>query len=200
MGSTFQTIADLEATAEEAGALGERVGVWLVAEGIATPEREPSAPDKTWYLPGPRWSHVTDEPRSLGTDGLAVVTGRTVFFGSPGTGGSPICPHCATVVPDRRSSFSRAMDAWWATGVAEVRCPACGRTVPLPAWEWENDFFAFACLGIEHWNGPPLRPAFIAELTEVLGHRTRVLAGRIWRGDGAQPSSRRRSLRRKRLS
>ncbi|MEU0399032.1 hypothetical protein ABZ318_02090 [Streptomyces sp. NPDC006197] len=178
MGSTYQTIADLEATAEEAGALGERVGAWLVAEGIAVPEPEPSDRDKTWYLPGPRWSHVTDERRSLGTDGLAVVTGRTVFFGSPSTGGSPICPHCAAHVP-HDGAFHAAVDAWWATGLADVRCPVCGRTVPLPAWEWENDFFAFAHLGVEHWNGPPLRPAFIAELTEVLGHRTRLLAGKI---------------------
>lgn len=36
MSSHFQTVADLEATAGEAEALGERVGAWLVAEGIAT--------------------------------------------------------------------------------------------------------------------------------------------------------------------
>ncbi|MEV7566237.1 hypothetical protein [Streptomyces tanashiensis] len=179
MGSTFQTVADLEATAEEAEALGERVGAWLVAEGIAAPGRDLSVPGRTAYLPGPRWSHVTDERRYPESDGLAVVTGRTVFFGSLATGGSPVCPHCATVVRGRESAYSDAMDAWWATGVADVRCPACGREVPLPAWEWENDFFAFAHLGIEHWNGPPLRAGFIAELTSVLGHRTRLLAGRI---------------------
>ncbi|MFF0478298.1 hypothetical protein [Streptomyces sp. NPDC004284] len=179
MGDTFQTIADLEATAEEAGALGERVGAWLVGEGIAVPAGD-LMDDKAWYVPGPRWTHVTDERRHLGTDGLAVVTGRTVFFGSPGKGGSPICPHCATVDPDERAVFSTAMDTWWRTGAADVPCPACRRTVPLAAWEWENDFFAFAYLGIEHWNGPFLRPGFIAELTEVLGgHRTRLLAGKL---------------------
>ncbi|MFI8764331.1 hypothetical protein ACIGN6_05365 [Streptomyces sp. NPDC053792] len=181
MSSHFQTVADLEATAGEAEALGERVGAWLVAEGIATAgERELCGHETTVdHPPGPRSSYVTDERPRLGTEGLRVVTGRKVHFGSPSTGGSPVCPHRATVVPDRRPAFSTAMDAWWETGVADVRRPACGRTVPLPAWEWENDFFAFAHLGIEHWNGPPLRPGFIAEPTATLGHRTRVLAGRI---------------------
>ncbi|MFB7453275.1 hypothetical protein [Streptomyces sp. NPDC056194] len=118
MSSRFETIADPEATADEAGALGERVGVWLVAEGIAAPD--PTVDDdKTWYRPGPRWSHVAEERRHLGTDGLAVVTGRTVFFGSPSTGGSPICPHCTTHVSAPPSSPNRPRSS--------VTAPACSR-------------------------------------------------------------------------
>ncbi|MFJ4341849.1 hypothetical protein [Streptomyces sp. NPDC088915] len=181
MGSHYQTIVDLDATPEEAEALGARVAAWLVEEGIAVAEEGFSHHDRPVLTPGPRWSYVTDERRWLSTDGLAIVTGRTVFFGSMGIGGSAVCPHCAEVASgeDERLPFSEAMDTWYATGEAAVRCPACRRSVPLPAWEWENDFFAFAHLGIEHWNGPPLRPEFIAEVTRVLGHRTRLVAGKI---------------------
>ncbi|MFF5636038.1 hypothetical protein [Streptomyces sp. NPDC012825] len=48
----------------------------------------------------------------------------------------------------------------------------------MPAWEWENDCFAFAYLGVEHGNGPPLRPEFVAGVARVLGRRTRLLAGK----------------------
>ncbi|MGW8766282.1 hypothetical protein ACWGN5_27720 [Streptomyces sp. NPDC055815] len=178
MGSSFQAVADLEVTASEAGGLGDRVGAWLVAEGIVAAEHAPAQDGRTLYLPGPGWARATDARPYPGTE-WAVVTGRTVFFGSPGSDGSPICPHCATVVTGRRSAFSTAIDIWWETGTADVPCPACGRTVPLPAWEWENDFFAFAHVGVEHWNGPPLRAGFIAERTRLLGHRTRLLAGKI---------------------
>ncbi|MFC8294883.1 hypothetical protein [Streptomyces sp. NPDC057250] len=181
MGSHYQTIVDLDATPEEAEALGARVTAWLVEEGIAVAGEGFSHHDRPVLTPGPRWSCVTDERRRPSTDGLAVVTGRTVFFGSPSTGGSPVCPHCAETASgeDERLSFSGAMDDWYATGGAAVRCPGCRRAVPLPAWEWENDCFAFAYLGIEHWNGPPLRPEFVAELTRVLGHRTRPLSGKV---------------------
>ncbi|MFE5729702.1 hypothetical protein ACFQ7A_02145 [Streptomyces sp. NPDC056528] len=180
MGSHYQTIVDLDATPEEAEALGARVAAWLVEEGIAVAGEGFSHHDQSVLTPGPRWSCVTDERRRLSTDGLAIVTGRTVFFGSMSTGGSPVCPRCAEVASGEgeRSSFSEAMDTWYATGEAAVRCPACRRTVSLPAWEWENDCFAFAYLGVEHWNGPPLRPEFVSGVARVLGHRTRLLVGK----------------------
>ncbi|MFC9393156.1 hypothetical protein ACFTWS_08345 [Streptomyces sp. NPDC057027] len=96
MSSHFETIADLEATADEAGALGGRVGAWLVAR------------DRRAAVPG---------------------DGR----------------------PGRRHRTHGVLR------LAEHR-----RLTDLPAL-----------------HDPRLRPAFIAELTEVLGHRTRLLTGRI---------------------
>ncbi len=45
MGSHYQTIVDLDATPEEAEALGARVAAWLVEEGSRSRER--SSPTTT---------------------------------------------------------------------------------------------------------------------------------------------------------
>ncbi|MFE5518886.1 hypothetical protein ACFQ9Q_14340 [Streptomyces virginiae] len=168
--TSFQTIVDLDATAEDAVAHGERVAAWLVREAIV------GLPD---HAPGPRWEQATGFREASGSDGLTVVTGRTVFF-SPQHVGPPVCPYCAmTFGEGHRKTFSPAMDEWWDTGCAEVPCPACGRVVPLAAWEWPGDGLAFAYLGFEFRNGPALLPEFVAELSRVLGHRTRFVRGRI---------------------
>lgn len=187
MGDYFQTIVDLDATAEEAEGRTERVVAWLVAEDVVLAERRYYMLGKLVYSPGPRWAEMTEEPRREGADGLAVVTGRTVFFGSLGSDGSPVCPRYSeaaaigrwTAAEGARDPFSEAMDTWYATGAAEVRCPACGRPVPLPEWTWEHDRFAFAYLGFEFWNGARLLPRFMAGFGRVLGHRIRVVAGKI---------------------
>ncbi|MER5737612.1 hypothetical protein ABT117_18325 [Streptomyces sp. NPDC002262] len=102
------------------------------------------------------------------------------MFFSPQQDGPPVCPHCAATYEDgHREAFSPVMDAWWNTGRGEVPCPACGHTVPLAAWEWDGDGLAFAYLGFESWRGPALLPEFVAELGRVLGHRTRLVRGRI---------------------
>lgn len=182
MGSHHQTTVDLDATAEDAEALAEHTVAWLVAEEIVLAERADCRyGGRPAYLPGARWSQVTDERRYLESDGLAVVTGRTVFFGPLGSDSSPICPRCAEAIAAERTRdpIRWAMDTWYRTGAAEVRCPACGHPAPLPEWAWEHNCFAFAYLGFEFWNGPRLRCEFIAELGRVLGHRTRVVEGKI---------------------
>ncbi|MFF9428605.1 hypothetical protein [Streptomyces sp. NPDC014746] len=170
MSITLQTVVDLDATPEDAVAQGARVTAWLVAEGIVEP------PD---HDPGPRWERATGFRDARGSEGLTVVTGRTVFF-SPQEVGPPVCPRCAQAYREgHREAFSPAMDAWWETGAAQVRCPACARAVPLAAWEWEGEGFAFAYLGFEFRGGPALLPGFVAELSRILGHRTRFVRARI---------------------
>ncbi|MFJ8133875.1 hypothetical protein [Streptomyces hydrogenans] len=170
MSTSFQTIVDLEATAEDAVAHGERVAAWLVGEGIVR------RPDRG---PGPLWERATGFREACGSEGLTVVTGRTVFF-SPQESGGPVCPSCAVAFGEgHREVFSPATDAWWNTGRSDVPCPACGRVVPLAAWEWTGDGLAFAYLGFEFRNGPALLPEFVTELGRVLGHRTRFVRGRI---------------------
>ncbi|WP_426362023.1 hypothetical protein [Streptomyces sp. E-08] len=170
MSSSFQTVVDLDATAEDAVAHGARVAAWLVGEAIV---------ELPQYGPGPRWERATGFREARGSEGLSVVTGRTVFF-SPQHVGPPVCPHCAAVYGEgHREVFSAVMDAWWETGRADVSCPACERVVPLAAWEWAGDGFAFAYLGFEFRDGPALLPEFVTELGRLLGHRTRLVRGRI---------------------
>ncbi|WP_371600783.1 hypothetical protein [Streptomyces sp. NBC_00564] len=81
----------LGVTAEDAGARSEHTVAWLVAEGIVLAERvDCRYGGRPVYLPGARWSQVTRERRYLESDGPAVVTGRTAFFGPLGFDSSPI--------------------------------------------------------------------------------------------------------------
>jgi hypothetical protein len=177
MGDCFQTIADIDATPEEAAALGARVVAWLVAEGIVRAERTYEMLGRPVHAAGPRWDEATEWPQPGGFDGLAVITGRTVFWGCLGSDGSPVCPHCAA--PAATAPWPDALVAWQRTGTAEMRCPACDRWGALPEWTWEDNRFALAHLGFEVWNAARLRPEFVAEFGRVLGHRIRTVAGKL---------------------
>ena len=90
------------------------------------------------------------------------------------------CPRCGRATAadgDLPARLGAAIDRWHQTGSAGVACAAC---VPLPAWDWSDDAFAFAHLGFEFWGWPTLSREFRARLTGFLdGHRTAFLTGRI---------------------
>ncbi|MFD8079906.1 hypothetical protein ACFV3E_45890 [Streptomyces sp. NPDC059718] len=184
MGTYRQTVVDLDASAEEADVWGPRGRDWLEAEGFIRP-----VPwrDGVAHLAGPRWREAVDlvpwdsraRIRELEEEPggeVQVVMGRTVFVAGPDELPSAICPRC-------RCSTSawpvEAVGTWYTTGAADLDCPACARPAPLPDWEWTGDYFAFAHLGFRFDDWPPLRPHFTAAFGQALGHRIRVLTGKI---------------------
>ncbi|WP_425245866.1 hypothetical protein [Streptomyces sp. NEAU-NA10] len=187
MGDTFQAIADRDATPQEAPRLARAVVDWLVAEGIVLAEAEPGwgLGEHPAHPPGPNWHKAVDNARWGAPEGVAVHTERHVFWSNYNSAGPvPVsCPYCGTGVPDRSSAsslLSAAMDEWYKTGTADVECPACARTVPLPAWNWTNDHLAFVHLGFTFWNWPWLSEEFRARVAEFLpGHRTAFLPGKV---------------------
>lgn len=194
MGDHFRTIVDLDAGPQETPRLAERVVEWLVAEGVVHAEL---VPDCVYGQPlgrvsGPNWERaVAPEDIRFGPgDGLAVYSERTVFHGGQGGAEAARCPRCAAttrfdtdegeLIRETWTPFAEAIDSWHETGEAHVDCPACAETVPLPAWTWTDDYFAFAHLGFEFWNWPPLTPEFGARITGLLdGHRTVFIQGKL---------------------
>ncbi|GKQ36585.1 hypothetical protein [Streptomyces sp. A012304] len=182
MGSTFQTIADRDATPEDAPRLARAVVDWLVAEGIVLAEAEPG-----WALgphpvhpPGPHWQKAVEDPRWGHPEGVAVYTGHHVFFSNWNEPGpvAVTCPHCGAGGDE--PLLSTAAERWHVTGEADADCPVCARTVPLTAWNWTNDHLAFVHLGFEFWNWPSLSEEFKARVAELLtGHRTAFLPGKV---------------------
>ncbi|MFI8345563.1 hypothetical protein ACIF8W_36665 [Streptomyces sp. NPDC085639] len=177
MGDHFQTIVDIDAAPGQAQELGARVVAWLVAEGVVCAGQRYEMLGRPVYSPGPRWDEVAQWPARDGCDGLAVVTGRTVFWGSLGCDGAPLCPGCAAPAPT--APWPQAVDDWYRSGVAVLRCPGCGDAQALPEWGWQDDRFALAHLGFEVWNAARLRPEFVAGFARILGHRIRTVAGRL---------------------
>ncbi|WP_372350992.1 hypothetical protein [Streptomyces sp. KL116D] len=77
--------------------------------------------------------------------------------------------------------FKEAVEPWAEGSTIEpVACPSCGRTAPVHAWHWANDYFAFGHLGFTFWNRSKLRPEFLVDLSRRLGgHRTVLLEGKL---------------------
>ncbi|QNE24299.1 MULTISPECIES: hypothetical protein [unclassified Streptomyces] len=94
-----------------------------------------------------------------------------------------LCPEPAAICPNCRSAEpawpGEAVDAWTATGAADLGCAACAHRAPLPQWEWTDDSLAFAHLGFEFDDWPPLHPDFTAALGRTLGHHTRLFERKI---------------------
>ncbi|MER7731708.1 hypothetical protein ABTX80_12575 [Streptomyces erythrochromogenes] len=184
MGTYRQTVVDLEATAAEAVALGERGRKWLEAGGVIRPV--PWRGDVV-HLAGPRWREVVELPawdwRARIEDleeepggEVEVVAGRTVFHSALSGAPAAICPHCRHTDPTWPGG---AVDAWHTEGAADLRCSACARRSPLPHWDWTDDGLAFAHLGFAFDDWPPLLPEFTAALGRELGHRVRQFACKI---------------------
>jgi hypothetical protein len=184
VGDYFQVIADVEATGEEAPRLAADLLTWLVAEGIVRAERTDcvlGAP--LGNPPGPRYEAAVSAPdehlRTMRTNGVEVFAAATVVDSGQGGGDDEFrCPHCGAVSTygdPQWAPFETAMAAWHAGRPSDVPCVACGRSAPIGDWvAW-----AFARVGLQFWNWPPLRPEFVAEAGRRLGHRVRLVDGKL---------------------
>jgi endogenous inhibitor of DNA gyrase (YacG/DUF329 family) len=195
VGDYFQIIADTEATEAEAPALGASVVAWLAGAGII--EAVPTdcvLSTEPGYPPGPRYIAAVTGPgerlHSLRTNGLAVITTRSVFHPIQGELGPVACPRCGQTVEledpatgqaaHQWERFSDALSTWMTGGPCEVACPHCGQAAGFNDWHWASDWpFAVGFLGFKFWNWPPLKESFIAQLASQLGHRVVVTRGKL---------------------
>jgi hypothetical protein len=188
MGDTFRTIVDREATLAEAPTLADHVSSWLIEEGIIASKRTDCVlGSREGYPPGPRFPYALDKlrdplgifakgTRTLSTNGLEIVIGRTVF--DSGQGGQILCPSCG----EESASWEGWQDAiaQWSdsSGPALLRCALCGRAAPVTEWNYDPPW-AFGNLGFTFWNWPSLEAGFVAEVSRILGHRTVVICGKL---------------------
>lgn len=194
MGDWFQTIADVQASPQEAEALAAEVRDWLISSGVVSAERTDCVLGADLgHPPGPRAETAVDLSAStvpFGGGGLDIITRRTVFDAGQGEPMAVACPYCSVTVDLVDESFELDHEAWepfrevvhgWDEGRdVTIACPSCGRPVEPTAWKWADDYFALAHLGFTFWNWPELRPEFVAEFTRHLaGHRTVLLEGKL---------------------
>ncbi|MFJ8107394.1 hypothetical protein [Streptomyces sp. NPDC096132] len=182
MGDHFQVIVDLDVSEDEAPRLAKRLVERLVADGVVLADR--TGPTLGAHPPGPTWHHaVADDWDREPSDGLAVHTGRGAFHSGTDAPEHAVCPRCGA--PGRLDTegwarVSTAIGTWSETGTADLTCPTCAATTPLPDWTWDNAPFAFGHLGLKFWNWPDLGEDFQARLTDLLdGHRTAYLWGKL---------------------
>jgi hypothetical protein len=183
MGEYYETIADVEATEAEAESLAATTLAWLVETGFVLAGPTDCVLSEAGYPPGPRYATavVEDDPRllRLRTNGVAIITGRTVFY-SMGSG-EVSCPHCRHVMAltgDAWDELSDTIGIWFDGGDGGHPCPSCDRVVDLNDWAWSPPW-GFGYFGLKFWNWPPLSPRFLAEVSERLGHRIVTPRGKV---------------------
>ncbi len=183
MGDWFQTIVDVEATAQEAEALADATVTWLVDARIIAAEASDCVLGGAGHAPGTGYLAAVSEadPYLLTsrTNGVEIITGQAVFYsmGAETVG----CPHCrqAVALSDEHGhpnaawhELSDSIDAWFSeSGDGRRPCPTCRADVGLNDWAWSPPW-GFGYLGLKFWNWPPLKPQFLTEVSRRLGHRT----------------------------
>jgi hypothetical protein len=170
-------VVDLEATLEDASALAQKGLQWLVQQGIAEsiPDSGGALSGADLYRPGPKaaaWAeYMADDLRLCGVE---VTVERTVFHA--GSNSDHIrCPHCGARHGLDAVPWSEAVERWH-SGETDytLACPTCTHSAPIVAWTFLEFDWAFGNLGFG-FNNWMIDERLVAELGNVLGHRTKVV-------------------------
>jgi hypothetical protein len=182
MSDFFQSLVAPDIAAADAKPIGDRMLQWLVAEQIVLAETiDCVLGADAGHPPGPDYAKATGTTDPLllrlQTNGLALITKRTVFHSGQGSV-QLICSACKSTfdLPDR---WHNAVDEWFKqTGPGDLACPVCAVSRPIDQWQHDPPW-AFGELAIEFWNWPAFTPAFIAEFEKRLGSRIVHVYGKL---------------------
>ena len=183
MGDHFQRVVDQHVDAAAASTHGDRILRWLMDEGMIE-ERKSTCVlgEGGGYRPGPSYAKATERPDehllALRTNGLAVITGRTVF--DAGQGGLALaCAACGHRFNATSGAWADAVGEWYdQSGPALLQCPSCGERRPVV--EWQHDpAYGYGNLGFEFWNWPTLRREFVRAVGERLSHPVVLVTGKL---------------------
>lgn len=183
MGDWFQRLADVQATGDEAAALGADLVKWLLkTEVVAGEPVDECVLGGTGYRPGRRYAEALADPAEdwflkFQINGVEVVTERTVFDAGQGEL-CVLCPRCLNEV-EFDDVIEPGIAEWWSgAGNGDRACPRCGARSALNEWDWQPPW-AFGYLGLEFWNWPPLSERFIDATGKRLGHRLVPVLGKL---------------------
>jgi hypothetical protein len=167
-------LVEVSLTAAEASVRAPVVAEWLLGRGVIVVNalRDPlMAPSEVQA--GPWSSFVCSGPVGGVNSGVDVVVGRRVHHAG-GNYEPPACPGCGAPFDDHHS----LVGPWLHSGVEpSARCASCGLSVLAGdlVGRWS---FHVGELAVVFHNWPELDPAFVTELSAVLGPRVREVAGR----------------------
>jgi hypothetical protein len=182
MGNHFQVIVDKEAQAEEAFGLAAHIREWLLGEGIIEGKTQGCVPGRdAGYPPGPNYALAIARPyarlREMAINGLAIITGRTVF--ECGQGGFYLACDACSCRFEPPDAWSDAVAEWYhRKGPGLLACRHCGATQPIAEWRHDPPW-GFGHLGFKFWNRPPLKQSFVEAVATRLGHKVVVVFGKL---------------------
>lgn len=167
-------VVDIDATADEAPALAEKVRRWLVEQEIILPglplvgvEYDPL---HGYGAAAPSWGHENAVGCGIAYAGLQIVTTRTLFDGGENDIGPFICPHCGAEHEDM--PWSAPSGAWYdGEGDDRMTCPTCGTASGIAEWKCS---WAFGNLGFGFWEGW-MQDKLMDQIAVLTGHRLRYV-------------------------
>jgi hypothetical protein len=190
MGTRFAIIVDCDATDADMEAAAQKAINWLAQKNVILPDLTACilSFEKKGYAPGQfHWQAFQDKSESqksqlfqVSTNGLEVTTKRHVSLNNQGDFAHKKCTNCGQL------SESMGADDWNAAATnwfeyksdGDLVCEHCGFTQTIAKWE-HIDPIGFGNLSFTFWNWPPLSPAFIAEFSQMLNHKTLLIEGKV---------------------
>ncbi len=136
----FQTIVDCDASESEAPQLGHKISSWLIEQQIITADKADNIlSDTLGYPPGPAYHLATSghdqHLLSLLTNGLAVITNRTLFHSGQG-GSDAVCATCSYRFEIGGEEWGAAVVQWFEdSGPGLLACPECGASQAINHWQ-----------------------------------------------------------------
>ena len=154
---------------------------WLISIKAVKPEKTKCIlSEETGYPIGEGARLLTDGPEQLPfklvTNGLEVITTRTIFSAFEGGLDKMVCPKCGTDILDE-DSFD-FLDNYYDKGDAMLACTHCKKKSDLneyltePAW-------AFSNLGFTFYNWPEFKKDVIKDFEKRLGCKVKVVEAHI---------------------
>jgi uncharacterized protein YbaR (Trm112 family) len=113
-------------------------------------------------------------PYELNTNGLQVITERSVFDAGENGLDSFVCPNCNEDILREDWRFDDYME----TGNALLMCPLCKRANDINDYNMEPAW-GFSDLGFTFWNWTDLTEDFIKEFEQKLGCKVKVVESHI---------------------
>lgn len=121
---------------------------------------------------------LTDEPEYLPfgliTNGLEVVTERTVFHTGENGLDSFVCPQCYEDIASEEWNFSGFSE----NGNSLLECPLCHNASDINDYEIEPQW-GFSNLGFTFWNWADLNDDFVEEFEKRLGCEVKIVESHI---------------------
>jgi len=142
---------------------------WLVSRDIVKPEMSDCVFGKSGYAISEGAKSVVEEPQDapfgLGTNGLTITTGRTIFDAGANGIDELICPNCGENIAQEDWDM---FNDWFAEKSDNITCPRChhGSEVHLFRMDFQ---WGFSNLGFTFWNWPEFTQKFLDEFREKLG-------------------------------
>lgn len=186
MSDRYQIAADLDADIQSAEGTAARLREWMISKKIivAEPTTDCTYGDRAGYPPGENYSLAASDKKPSATmftqrpNGVDFITEHSVFYAAGVGRITMLCSACGESC-ELNDAWSAAVDEWYASkGPGVLKCEFCGAAAPVTNWRHDPPF-AFGNVGVQFWNWPRLSDEFLIELGQVVGHRFRLVFGKI---------------------